>query len=195
MAKLNDMEKVAEGLAYIKEAREGLEGLEAQYDEWIDEAAELGQDEYSDELIDDKLEISDFISDLKFLEAQISSSAARAVAIGNLGKLPAAIKACSSLLHKGPNFIKLGKDMASFQKSLAQAKGSLRDVRKQFSHNKDKNILSKKKDSPAVAAEKQARAARLAARVANGGSVAAKPNEAPDILDIGSIIEDENKKK
>ncbi len=193
MAKLSDMEKVAEGLAYIKEAREGLEDLEAQYNEWIDEAAELGQDEYSDQLIEDKLEVSDFVSDLKFMEAQISSSAARAIAIGNLGKLPAAIRACNGLLRKGPNFVKLGKDMAAFQKSLAKAKGSLSDVRKQFV-KKDRTIIAKKRDSEAVAAEKQARAARLAARVAKGDAVAAKPNDAIDVLDIGAIIEEENKK-
>ena len=46
---LKQEQQIAEGLATIKEARESVDALAAQYNDWIDQAAELGEDEYSDQ--------------------------------------------------------------------------------------------------------------------------------------------------
>ncbi|MDR3263096.1 MAG: hypothetical protein LBT30_02195 [Clostridiales bacterium] len=202
MAKKSSLEQVAEGLALIKESREELEALATQYNEWIDEAARLGEDAYSDQLIDDKVELEAFVDDLKFLELQVRTGAITAKTFNNLKNMPAAIAACRGLLKSGPNFIKLGKDIATFKTGLNTAKASLSGLRVELSKEKkltvDERIAGKKKeDSQKVKAEKEARELRLMKPGAGKSSSVAMPAEsaAADSVDIDAIIDAENGKK
>lgn len=209
MAKKTDKElkklnQIAEGVAQITEAREAIMHLSSQYNNWIDEAAELGEDEYSDQLIADKVELDEFARNLKFLEVQVRESAVTANTFNGLQKLHAAMDACKSLLTAGPNLKKLGKQMASFRTSLEKARTSLKDLRSELSASKDPvytDLFGKKTaDDPniakKIAAEKAAREARLAAKISNTvPSPVASESFATDIDAITAMIEEENKKK
>ena len=201
---LKRLNQIAEGVAKISEAREAIEHLSRQYNAWIDEAAELGEDEYSDQLIAEKVELDEFARNLKFLEVQVRESAVTANTFNGLQKLQVAMAACKSLLTTSPNLKKLGKQMASFKSSLAKARTSLKDLREELSASKDPVYAdlfgTKTADDPniakRIAAEKAAREARLAAKVSSTiPSPIAGEAFATDIDAITAMIEEENKKK
>lgn len=201
---LKKLNQIAEGVAQISEARESVEHLSVQYNAWIDEAAELGEDEYSDQLIAEKVEMEEFARILRALEVKVRANAVTANTFNGFQKLPVAMDACKSLLNSGANLKKLGKQMASFKSSLEKARTSLKDLRSELSASKDpvyNDLFGKKTaDDPGIAkkiaAEKAAREARLAAKVSSTiPSPIAGEEFATDIDAITAMIEEENKKK
>lgn len=205
---LKQEQEIAEGLATIQEARSSIDELAKRYDEWIDQAAELGEDEYSDQLISDQVELEEFSRNLSFFEIRIREGAVSARAFSKLKALPSVMNCCKSLLKKGLDLPKIGKQMAGFKSSLDKARTSLRDLRSELSASKDPvytDLFGKKtredpKISAKIAAKKQAREARLAAKIA---STTVSPVESgvgtetasTDIDAITAMIDEEKKKK
>ena len=201
---LKQKKQIAEGVAMIQEARSSVEELTAKYDAWIDEAAELGEDEYSDQLIEEKVELIEFVRNLTFLEEKVRVSAVTAKTFSELKKLPAAMQACKGLLAAGPNLKQLGKQMASFKSSLDGARLSLKDLRSELSASKDPvytDLFGKKTSedphiASRIAAEKTAREKRLMVKTnKNAPTPVASEDAATDIDAITAMIDEENKKK
>ena len=208
-------QQIAAGLATLKQARQSVDDLAARYDEWIDQAAELGEDEYSDQLIADQVELEEFSRNLSFFEIRITEGAVSAQAFSQLKTLPGVLDCCRGLLKQGLDLPKIGKQMAGFKASLDKARTSLKDLRSELSAKdttvdlfgrpvkEDPKIASK------IAAKKQAREARLAARLASesvtpvaaetvAGASAGASTSAGSTTDIDAItamIDEERKKK
>lgn len=198
--KKDSLQKTAEGIVLLQEARREIEILAKSYDKMVDEAAQLGEDAYSDQLLVDQLELYDFISDLKFLELQIKTTALTSKAFNSLYKLPAAVRECRGLLSKGPNLSKMGKSLAKFKNDLQNGRKSLKDLRKEIMHGSvtaDERILgvAKAEEDPRLKAAKEAREIRLSQ--AQGGSAVTSPSDIEIDVDIDSIdsILDREKKK
>lgn len=201
---LKKLNQIGDGVAMIEESLKSIEHLASQYDSWIDEAAELGEDEYSDQLIAEKVEMEEFARILEALKVKVRANAVTANTFNGFQKLPAAMDACKSLLNAGPNLKKLGKQMASFKSSMEKATTTLKDLRSELIASKDpvyNDLFGKKTaDDPdiakKIAAEKAAREARLAAKVSSTiPSPIAGEAFATDIDAITAMIEEENKKK
>ncbi len=204
---LKQEQQIAEGLATIKEARESVDALAAQYNDWIDQAAELGEDEYSDQLIAEQVELEMFSGDLQFIEVQIRKNAVSARALGRLKALNDVVSSCKNL-GKGLDLKKIGKQLAGLKTSLDSSKTSLRDLRSELSATKDPvytDLFGKKtKEDPKVAAKiaakKQEREARLVIKtegkkVAPVDSGVGADTAASDIDAITAMIDEERKKK
>lgn len=204
---LKQEQQIAEGLATIKEARESVDALAAQYNDWIDQAAELGEDEYSDQLIAEQVELEMFSGDLQFIEVQIRKNAVSARALGRLKALNDVVSSCKNL-GKGLDLKKIGKQLAGLKTSLDSSKTSLRDLRSELSATKDPvytDLFGKKtKEDPKVAAKiaakKQEREARLVIKtegkkVAPVDSGVGADTAASDINAITAMIDEERKKK
>lgn len=200
MKKQSNMEMVAEGLTLIEESSRELSTLSARYNDWIDEAARLGEDDYSNQLIEDKVDTDDFRRDLDFLMLQIRSGAITAKTFNNLKKIPGAIKACGVLLKAGPDFTKLGRDITKFKKGLNNAKSSLRGLRAEISKDRECNLSidervvgARPEVSERVKAEQAARELRLMRSASSGASITV-PEQAieADSVDIDAIIDAEN---
>lgn len=204
--------EVAESLATIQEARESVEALVRQYDEWIDEAAELGEDAYSDQLIEDQIELEEFGRNLAFIEVQIKKEAISARALNKLNTLSRVTSCCKTWLKKGADLKKIGKQMSSLREMLDTSKSSLKDLRRELAKGGKDDTYSKlfgerKSTDPdmakKIAAKKQAREARLAAKievgtsrpVASGIDKGAASPAATDIDAITDIIDEERKRK
>lgn len=207
---LEKEQQIADGLSTIQEARESVDELAKRYDEWIDQAAELGEDEYSDQLIADQIELEEFSRDLSFIEVMIRKQAVSARALGRLNALPKVVACCKSL-PKGLNLPKIGKQLAGLKELLANSRISLRDLRSELSDSKTsvhEELFGKKtqedpKISAKIVAKKQAREARLAAKIESSkvspvesgvGAEAVSP-ASTDIDAITAMIDEERKKK
>ncbi len=207
---LEKLKKIAEGVAMIQGAREDVERLVSKYDEWIDEAAQLGEDAYSDQLIDEKLDLADFARDLSFIEVQVRSNAVKTKALSEFKRIDEAMTACRSLLKGGPNLKKLGSKMSTFRDKLSTATTSIKDLRTELSKSGDKTYVElfgeRKVADPKLdarrEAEKKAREARLSAKIASdtpsiSSATISKSdyNAATDIDELEAMIIEENKKK
>ncbi len=203
---LKKEETIAKSLATIIEARESVESLVKQYDEWIDQAFELGETEYSDQLIADQVELEEFSRNLSFVEVRIRESAVSARAFGKLKCLPNAMKCCKDL-SSGLNLPKIGKDMVAFRKSLDNARASLKDLRSEMSADDkfSKLVLNEKlgrkidsKTAQAIEQKKLAREGRLAQKVSNNSVAPVASGIGADVsagIDaITAMIDEENKK-
>lgn len=204
---LKKEQQIAEGLATIKEARESVDELARRYDEWILQAAELGEDEYSDQLIEDQVELEEFSRNLQFFEVRIRESAVSARAFNKLKSLPRVMDCCKVLLSKGLNLPKIGKQMSDFKDSLDKARTSLKDLRGELSKSKDSvytDLFGKKKSvDPRIAdkvqAKKEQRRIELEKRARQGAvapvesGVGAQAND--DIDTITRLIDEEKKRK
>lgn len=203
-------QQIAEAIAKIQGAREKFERLAERYNEWIDKAAELGEDAYSDRLIEDKVGIEELVRNFEALETRIVQGAVTAESFSILKDVPKAIKACDSLLHATPDLKKLGKQMGAFESALDKARVSFKDMRQEMAGSKNSVYSdlfgSKKATDPNVKskieAEKKAREARLTAKLEKSGSapVASEVNAGAtkglvDIDDLTRMIDEENKKK
>ena len=201
-------QQIAKGIVELRQARESIDELARKYDEWIDQAAELGEDEYSDQLIAEQVEMEEFSRDLSFFEVSINVGAVSADAFNKLQMLPQVISNCKGLLNAGPNLTKIGKQMSEFKKALGSSRISLKDLRNELSPNKDYEKVFGKKSTvdPKIAskidAKKQAREARLAAKIASStinpvesGVGAETASSTADIDAITAMIEEERKKK
>lgn len=196
---------IADTLVQIQNARENFENLVGKYDQWIDEAADLREDEYSDQLIEEKVETFEMIRNFKFLEAQIQSGAITVAAFSELKNLPKAIAACKGILKQTPNISALTKEMISLRESMKKSREEMRGMRRQFTDKSDavyRNMFGTKDAvgddfKRQVEEEKKAREARIAARMAkketpvNSEQVESNQN----IDDILRALEEEKKKR
>ena len=185
--------EIAEALFLIEESRTGVENLVPLYMTWSVEAANLGDDEYSDQLLEEMAELDDFAADLRALELKIKSSAIAAKAFKNLIGLAEAVKRCKGLFNAGTDFTKIGKNLAVFKDNLGKGSAALRGLRRELSK---KNVpidirLSgvKPADSAKLAALKEKREILLATPPSISEP---KETTATGIIDIDAIIEEEN---
>ncbi len=125
---LKNENQIAQALQMILEARYSVENLINQYDGWIVEASAVGDEAYSDQLIDDQIELEDFAQDLKVIEIRIRESAVTSRVFSKLKALPKALDCCKQLAA-GLNVPKLGKQMNEFKKNLDAARASLKELR------------------------------------------------------------------
>lgn len=199
---LKQEKKIAEALATVIEARESVTSLASQYNMWIDQAAELGEDDYSDQLIAEQVDLELFSGDLKFIEVQIRKNAVSSRALGRLKALNTVIKACKTL-GKGLDLQKTGQKLAGLKKSLESSKTTLRDLRSELS-GKDpytdlfgKHTTEDPKVLSMIEDKKQAREARLVLKTTRSSE---KPvdsgvgkNADASIDSITALIDEERK--
>ncbi len=196
-------QQIAQGLTAFQEARKQLELALPKYDFQIDRAAELGDDDYSNELIEEKVEAQEVIRTLEIVETRISTNAMTANAYASLKNLDSAIKSCQSLLDSGPNMQKIGKQIGAFSNNLKDARKKLRDLRNEISSKKDPNMDelfgSSGYENPQLAdkirAEKEARDQRLRMKLESGSGRVSAVNEQASIDDITRMIDEQNKKQ
>lgn len=200
---LKQEHKIAEALATVIEARESVTSLASQYNMWIDQAAELGEDAYSDQLIAEQVDLELFSGDLKFIEVQIRKNAVSSRALGRLKALNTVIKACKTL-GKGLDLQKTGRQLAGLKSSLESSKTTLHDLRNELSGKDPYTDLFGKhttKEDPKVLsmieAKKQAREARLVLKTTRSSE---KPvdsgvgkNADASIDSITALIDEERK--
>ena len=196
---------IADSLVQIQNARENFENLAGKYDQWIDEAADLREDEYSDQLIEEKVETLEMIRNFKFLEAQIQAGAVTVAAFSELKNLPKAIAACKGILKQTPNISAFAKEMMELRESLKESRDEMRSMRRQFTDKSDgvyRSIFGEKKATSddfkrQVEEEKKAREARIAAKIAKKETPIKTENYESDhnIDDILRALEEEKKKR
>lgn len=195
---------IADTLVQIDNAIKSFESLAGQYDHWIDEAAELREDEYSDQLIEEKVETTEMIRTFKFLYAQIKSGAMTGAAFGDLKNLPAAISACKGILSQTPKIMALSKEMSSLKESLKERREALRSLRRQVADRKDAVYQSEEQATRddfkrRVEEEKRAREARIASKIARKEAPvsvnAAQDASNSNVDDILRALEEEKKKR
>lgn len=130
---LEQKKLIAETLVDIKEQQAEFEKVTNEYFDAAVEAARIGQDEYANELLETIVEIEEFVDDLKHLYIRLKTAAITANAMSKLRALPQALVACRGVFNNGPDFKKLGKDMAELIASLGTARDSFREFRKSMS--------------------------------------------------------------
>lgn len=196
---------IADTLVQIQNARDNFENLATKYDQWIDEAADLREDAYSDQLIEEKVETMEMIRNFKFLEAQIQAGAVTVAAFSELKNLPKVIAACKGILKQTPNISAFTKEMMKLRESMKKSREEMRSMRRQFTDESDvvyRSMFGEKKATTddfkrQVEEEKKAREARIAARMAkketpvNAEQVESNQN----IDDILRALEEEKKKR
>lgn len=196
-------QNIARGLTAFQDARKQLELSLPKYDYQIDKAAELGDDEYSDQLIEEKVEAQDVIRTLEIIENRIMTNAMTANAVASLKNLDSAIKSCQSLLESGPNMKKIGKELGSFSKNLNDARKKLKDLRTEIVGKKDRNMdvlfgdsaYEDPKFAEKINAEKEARNQRLRMKLETATTNPNINEDSVSIDDITRMIDEENKKK
>jgi len=185
---------IAEAIINVRESRETVEALAPQFMEWSVEAAQMGDDAYSDELLNNMAELTDFVGDLKALEMNIRAEAVTAKALDNLSGLAKAIRGCAPLFKAGPRLASVGKDIQAFKKNMGEGIAALKGIRRTMvrgSSSVDDLFTGKKPvDSPKLTALKEERD-RLLIKPAT----VAVPIDATGDIDLDAIIEDENSKK
>ena len=198
---------IADTLVQIQNARENFENLAGKYDQWIDEAADLREDEYSDQLIEEKVETTEMIRTFKFLYAQIQSGATTGAAFSDLKNLPAAISACKGILKQTPRIMALSKEMSSLKESLQERREAMRSLRRQVTDGSDSVYRSLFGERNAMSddvqrrieEEKRAREARIASKIARKEAPvsvnAAQDASNSNVDDILRALEEEKKKR
>jgi hypothetical protein len=164
--------------------------------DWSVEAAQNGDDEYSDQLLEEAAELSDFVGDLNAVDQQIIKGAVSARALNDLNKLTGVIKASKALFSAGPNFSKIGQTLSDFLSNLRVGASAVKDLRGTLSAGKahaDLGLFSTAKtaENPKVAALREERERRL---MKSPTITEPKNASASEFIDIDAIIEDENKR-
>ena len=121
--------KIAASIVAIKSQREALERLSSEYFDYAKRAAQLGQDEYTNELLESIVQLEDFAENLKFLELKFETTVISAQTVKEMRDLPAILKFVGNLVCKGPNFKKLGNEMSAALSGLKTFNDQLRDFR------------------------------------------------------------------
>lgn len=204
---LKQEQQIAEGVAAFREARESMDSLALRLNDWIDQAAELGEDEYSDQLLETQCEIEDLSRNFSFFEILVTESAVTASAFNKLKGLSGVVSCCKGLLKGGVDLKSVGKQLGRMKTDLKKAKTSLRDMRAELSGEKDKvytDLFGKKTNTdPKIAAriaeKKQARAARLAVKLEAKAAIPVESGVGEEVsagIDaITAMIDEEKKKK
>jgi hypothetical protein len=189
--------EIGKALVVVRDSRAGVENLLPRYMDWSVEAAQNSDDEYSNQLLEEMAELSDFVGDLNAVEQQIIKGAVSARALNDLNKLTGVIKASKALFSAGPNFSKIGQTLSDFLSNLRVGASAVRDLRGTLSAGKahaDLGLFSTTKiaENPKVAALREERERRLMKP-----PTVTEPKDAPasGYIDIDAIIEDENKRE
>ena len=120
-----------------------------------------------------------FAEDLKFLELQIKTNAKTAQAFGDLQSLPEAMDACRSLMNKGARWDNAREEDEGLQEALSDARMSVKHMRRSAQQvlqtPRLSNLFGRKNEkdpkiAQRIAAEKEAREARLVAKYSKGES-------------------------
>ena len=188
--------EIGKAIVLVRDSRAEVESLLPKYMEWSVNAAKNNENEYSDQLLEEMADLSDFVGDLTALESQIVKSAVSASSFNNLNKLAGVIKSSKSLFNAGPDFSRIGRSLAEFSGNLRLGASAVKDLRRELSAGKvpdDLGLFSTAKpvENPKVAALREERERRLIP-TPDGPKVAAAANEH---IDIDAIIEDENKRE
>jgi hypothetical protein len=190
-----DKERViAEAIVNVRESRETLEQFAPQFMDWSVEAAQMGEDAYSDDLLNTMAELEDFVSDLKALEMQIRTEAVIAKSLDNLTGLSKALKGCNSLFKSGPRVAKAGADIQLFKKNMGEGVAALKGLRRKITGGITSNeeLLTGRKpaENLKVSALREKRDILLMKP-----ATVIEPKTATGDIDIDAIIEDEKSKK
>lgn len=194
--KMKQLEKISTAIATFKSAEDRLSELAKCYDQWIDEEAMKGNDAYSDELLECKVDLEDFIADLNATSRYIEHTAVEVSVYGSLSTLPGAVKACNGLLNDMPDLSKVGKSLKALRAKLDGARESFRKMRKDLSISKEGNInpalrglgagLSDPQRAKKIEAAKRARDARLALAISKEGAAVTPAGAGVDITEGAS---------
>lgn len=209
MQKQYEQEKmIAETIVTIRTQREDIEKLAVDFGEHAFEAAKLSQNEYADELLETQVELEDFADNLKYLELKVRTTAITAKTMGKLRELPVALGACKNIFCKGPDFKKLGKDMASLLDSLGTARNQFKELRMSLGKTKDpvyaevfgERAAEDPKIRERIEAKKKALEARMFAYVNKAEAAPVPAAEAVSAEDaakvdaIAAMIDEESKR-
>lgn len=201
-----NMKQVARGLTLVANAKASVCELAAKYDDWIDESARLGEDTYSDRLVEEKVGLLELSRMLSFLEVKIRTNAVKAKALNGLTCLVDLTKACQALLKTGPNFKQLAASLNALDGSLEKASSPIKQFCSDLAGNEASDVDAlfgtTKKTDPKLARmieeEKKARELRLGVALAREVPAPATADEVnavdADIDAISALIDAENRK-
>lgn len=200
--------RLADTIVSFREARETLEQLESEYDEYAIDAMELDQNDFADELMETSLEIRAFATDFRYIELKLHTTAVTARTLGKLSNLPKAIAECKRFVCEIPNMKKLGADMKELRNALETGKRQFAELRASFG-KENRDVLAKmygdKKASTvdaklieekrsALMAELQKRIAAKGSTPVEAGNAAVTAEDIAKIDAIAKVIDDEKKR-
>ena len=163
-------QKVSAAVVGIRQGREDVQNLAAHLEKQADEAARLGEDAFSDELLEMVLGLEDFATDMKVLEVKLETTAVLTNTLSKLSGLPKALEACKKLYSSVPNFKAVGKSMESLSDMLDKARGQFKGFTTKLRGEHDqtytklfgaRNASNDPKYRERLAEKKKAREARL----------------------------------
>jgi len=171
--------QIAESITTLGKNRESLEAGAKALDEAIDEAAIEGQNELSEDLIEQQVDLIDICNIIKFVEHKSKTDACIANALNTgLRDLPKALKTCNNLICSVKNIKGISKQLDIFKASLSANKNALNKLRDELLKSKDKVLGDIFKEKKATADKEKAkkieeakalRAARIGQVIANQG--------------------------
>lgn len=126
---------IAETVVEVGEQRKEIDQLVKELTNSALEAARMGNDSYTEELVEMIADFEEFGEELSAVELEIKTCAITARVMSRLGKLPAALKATRSVFAKAPNFAKLGREFRELRETLAGARKSVKSLRSEISSN------------------------------------------------------------
>jgi hypothetical protein len=202
-----NMKQVAEGMVMLSNARSAVNELVSRYDAWIDESARLGEDAYSDKLIEEKASLRELGRMLSFIEVKIRTNAVKAKAFNELSCLNDVTNACQALLKAGPDFKKIAAGLSALDINLEKVSSPIKQLCSDLAGHEASDVDAlfgkTKKSDPKLARmieeEKKARELRLGVALANEVPAPAAADAADkvdaDIDAISALIDAENRKE
>lgn len=180
--------EVAEGVRDLIDSRDEIEAILPQLMEWSKEAAMMGDDNYSTQLLEEYEHLEDTIGDLKAIELQIKTTYLKANGFRNMTNVTSSLKKCKSLFSAGSDFARFGKDLAEFKRNLASGSQAVKSLRRELAPQGTLFSAKQKKndDTPRLAELKAQRDMLIAQESAT------EQKEATASIDISSIMDDEN---
>ena len=175
---LEEQKKVATLIVDIKGGADEFRALAAALEVQADDAARMGRDQYSDDLLATSLELERAAEDLDFTVLQIQTIALTSKVFSKLAAIPGTVKSCLAILKSGPNIAKITDQLRSLRDLQTDALGQVRSMREGLARSSDPTFvsLSASQSDPEYARrleeKKRAREARL---MAAGAVPAAAP--------------------
>ena len=134
---------IAQTIVDFKTSRIAIEDLSKELFQRARSAAEMNQDEYANELLENSVYLDELAYDFRYMELWIETEAVTANAIGNLSNLPNALKAVKKIFNNVPNITKLGNDMAGLFNSIKSVREQIKDLRMGISKSRSQEIYQK----------------------------------------------------
>ena len=131
---------IAQTIVDFKTNRIAIEDLSKELFQRARSAAEMNQDEYANELLENSVYLDELAYDFRYMELWIETEAVTANAIGNLSNLPNALKAVKKIFNNVPNITKLGNDMAGLFNSIKSVREQIKDLRMGISKSRSQEI-------------------------------------------------------